>query len=147
VYSGDTSFTGSTSSVLNQTVAGADVSVALSHPADPAHLGAKLTFTATVINNGPSSTDVTFQQTFAGTYYVISATATQGSCSGAGPVSCNLGTLTNGQSVAVTITVVPYQLTRTIVATATANSSVTDSNPANNTASDTANVRFLPFRH
>jgi hypothetical protein len=147
VYGGDTSFTRSTSPVVNQTVAGADVSVSLSHPVDPAHLGAKLTFTATVINNGPSSTDVTFQQTFTGTYSLVSASSTQGSCSGTGPVNCDLGTLTNGQSVAVTVVVIPYNVTRTIVATATATSSTDDSNLANNAATDTANVRFMPFRH
>jgi hypothetical protein len=100
-----------------------------------------------VINNGPSSTDVTFQETFAGTYYVVSATATQGSCSGTGPVNCDLGTMTNGQSVMVTVVVVPYRLTRTIAATATATSSTADPDPANNTAGDTAIVRFMPFRH
>jgi large repetitive protein len=146
VYSGDSSFLTSTSSSLSQTVQGADVAVSLMHSPDPAHLGGKLTFTATVINNGPSSTNVTFQETFAGTYYVVSSTTTQGSCSGTGPVNCDLGTMTNGQSAMITIVVTPYQLTRTIVATATATSSVTDSNPGNNIATGTAQVRFLPAR-
>jgi len=132
---------------VSQTVQGADVSVSLIHSPDAAHLGGKLTFTATVINNGPSSTNVTFQETFAGTYYVVSSTTTQGSCSGTGPVNCDLGTMTNGQSAMITIVVTPYQLTRTIVATATATSSVADPNPANNVATSTAQVRFLPMRH
>jgi hypothetical protein len=147
VYSGDGSFLGSTSPALNQTVQGADIAVTLIHSPDPAHLGGKLTFTASVANNGPSSANVTFNQTFAGSYYVVSVNTTQGSCSVAtGAINCNLGLMTNGGTAMVTIVVTPINLTRAIVTTATVSSDVADPNMANNTASCNAPVRFLPFR-
>ena len=98
-------------------------------------------------NNGPSSANVTFNQTFAGSYYVVSVNTTQGSCSVAtGAINCNLGLMTNGGTAMVTVVLTPIHLTRTIVATATVTGDVADPNMANNTANDAANVRFLPIR-
>jgi hypothetical protein len=148
VYSGDTNFTASTSAVLNQTVSGVDVAVTLIHSPDPAHLGGKLKFTASVVNNGPSSTNVTFTEIFVGNNYVASANTTQGTCSVvSGSVSCNLGEMTNGATAMVTVVVTPIRMTRTLAATATVTGDVTDANPGNNTATDTAKVRFFPWRH
>jgi hypothetical protein len=146
VYGGDAGFTGSTSPILTQVVAqSADISVTLTHGPDPANLGGRLTFTATVHNNGPGTASVNFTETLVGRNTLVSAIPSLGTCSGAGPVHCDLGSMTNGQSITVTIVVTPIRQARTVSATATVTSDVFDSNPANNTASNTARVRFKPF--
>ncbi len=145
VYGGDANFTTSTSPVLTQVVHGTDVSVTLTHVPDPANIGGKLTFSAVVQNNGPDTANVTFTETFVGASYVVSTNTTLGTCSGTGPISCNLGSMTNGQSATVTVVITPLPLIRTITATGLATPDVTDSNPANNTAINTVRVRFKPF--
>ena len=64
-----------------------------------------------------------------------SAVPSQGSCShSAGTVTCPLGTIANGASASVQITVTP-QSTGSITNQASASSSISDPNSANNTAS------------
>ncbi len=145
VYGGDANFTTSTSPILTQVVHGTDVSVTLTHVPDPANIGGKLTFSAVVQNNGPDTANVTFTETFVGSSYVVSTNTTLGTCTGTGPISCNLGSMTNGQSATVTVVITPLPLIRTITATGMATPDVTDSNPANNTAINTVRVRFKPF--
>jgi len=135
--------TGATSNTATLTVGGADLSVSLTHHPDPAAFGGKLIFVATVTNHGPSSANVTFQQTFTGAQYLVSASSTLGSCVAAEPVNCNLGNMTNGQTATVTIVVTPL-LGRTIMGTATVTPDVTDPNQNNNTASSTARIRIKP---
>ena len=53
VYSGDTNFLGSTSPVLNQVVNPATLTVSISSSANPATLGAPVTFTASVSPAAP----------------------------------------------------------------------------------------------
>ena len=150
-YIGDTNFNASSGSltgnpqVINNA---AHIFVTMVHSPGPVvALGGKLTFTASVTNQGPSSANVNFTESFAGTNYLVSAATSMGTCSGTGPVNCNLGLMTSGQRATITIVVTPYHLTRTIAATATATGDVTDPNPGNNTCTDTAQVRFLPFVH
>lgn len=69
-----------------------------------ATLGNNLTYLITVTNNGPTTaTGVTLTDTLAAGLVLVSATPSQGSCSGTGPISCPLGTLAGGASATVTI--------------------------------------------
>jgi uncharacterized repeat protein (TIGR01451 family) len=124
----------------------ADLSLTKSDSPDPVHIGQKLTYTLGVTNNGPdSATGVSLVDNLPKNAGFGSATTTQGSCTvkpAKQLVTCNLGTLTSGQTVTVTIVVKPSKkgtITNTATATAT---SPTDPNTANNTA--TQNTTVLP---
>jgi len=81
-----------------------DVGVTV-NPGGAVPLGSNLTFTATVTNNGPTTaTGVTLTDTLAAGLALVSATPSQGSCSGSAPINCPLGTLAGGASATVTIT-------------------------------------------
>ncbi|MGH3657664.1 MAG: hypothetical protein ACRDUA_13495, partial [Micromonosporaceae bacterium] len=85
----------------------ADMSIAKTDSPDPATAGTDLTYTITATNNGPSTSggDVTVTDAVpAGTTFV-SATPSQGSCSGTTTVTCNLGGLANGASATITVVV------------------------------------------
>jgi uncharacterized repeat protein (TIGR01451 family) len=101
------------------------------------------TFNIAVTNSGPNNavavvvTDVIP----AGTTFA-SATPSQGSCSGTSTVMCNLGTINNGGSASIALTVTlnnagPVSNTATVSA-----APQPDPNPANNTS--TATVTVLP---
>ncbi|PYX89837.1 MAG: hypothetical protein DMG67_14150 [Acidobacteria bacterium] len=135
--------TGNTASASIVVGAAADISVTLTHVPDPAAIGGSLRFIATVTNNGPNTANVTFAGTFTGAQYLVSATSTLGTCGVTEPVNCNLGSMTNGQSATVTITVTPL-LGRNVVANVTVTPDVPDPNNSNNSASSTARIRFKP---
>jgi uncharacterized repeat protein (TIGR01451 family) len=83
------------------------LSVTKTDSPDPVTAGTDLTYTITATNNGPSSSggDVTVTDTVpAGTTFV-SATPSQGSCSGTGTVTCDLGPIANGASATITVVV------------------------------------------
>jgi uncharacterized repeat protein (TIGR01451 family) len=129
----------------NLTVGGADISVTLQHVPDPAAIGGRLRFIATITNNGPSTADVNLTETLTGNLVVVSSTASNGTC-GTGPITCSLPGMTNGEVRTVTVVVTPL-LGRNISANVTvAPVAVTDPNNANNTANDTARIRFKPQR-
>jgi uncharacterized repeat protein (TIGR01451 family) len=72
------------------------------HAVDP---GQTVTYTATVHADGPdAAADVRLRDWLPGKATFVSATATQGTCSGR-PVLCQLGSLAAGTSATVTITV------------------------------------------
>jgi uncharacterized repeat protein (TIGR01451 family) len=67
-------------------------------------VGGTVTATLTITNNGPASaTGVVLTDTPPSPLQVMSATPSQGSCSGTAVISCPLGTLANGASATVTI--------------------------------------------
>ncbi|MBI3475018.1 MAG: DUF11 domain-containing protein [Acidobacteria bacterium] len=98
------------SAATNWSVAGAsvqplqaDVGVTLVQNG-AAMLGNNLTYTITVTNNGPTTaTGVTLTDTLAAGLVLVSATPSQGSCSGTGPINCPLGSLAGGASATVTV--------------------------------------------
>ena len=84
----------------------ADVSVALVGPATVAlgTIGVNVTYTVTVTNNGPlSATGVILSDPLPAGMTFISATPSQGSCTGTTIVTCALGVMANAGSATVTI--------------------------------------------
>ena len=111
----------------------------------PSTLGGNITWTLTVVNNGPSkATGVTVADAIpAGTTFV-SATSTQGTCTGGAALNCQIGAMNVGQTVTVTL-LTTSTATGTIPNTATVVGNEAETNTANNTAS--ASVQVVgPFK-
>src|SRR4029079_7342609 len=81
--------------------------VHLSATPRPAQVGQNLTYTATVRNVAAAASSVTLRDWIPTRSTFVSATASQGSCTGARPVVCSLGTIAHGASAKVTIVVKP----------------------------------------
>lgn len=119
----------------------ADLSVTKSDSPDPVSKGAQLTYSIVVTNNGPGSAiSAQLTDTLPANVPFVSATSTAGSCAqSGGTVACDLGDLSNGTSVTVTIIVTPKKV-GTITNTAQVNSVVPDPNSANNTGTEATMV-------
>jgi uncharacterized repeat protein (TIGR01451 family) len=72
---------------------------------------------------------------------LISASATQGTCTGSGPVICHLGDLGSGGSADVTVIVAAPVTEGPITNLARASMAVRESSPGNETTSETTQVR------
>jgi uncharacterized repeat protein (TIGR01451 family) len=126
------------SAASNWSVAGAsvmpmqaDVGVTV-NPGGAVPFGSNLTYTITVTNNGPTTaTGVTLTDTLAGGLVLVSATPSQGSCAGAGPINCPLGTLAGGASATVTV-VASAAASGSYANTATVTATQPDLNTGNN---------------
>lgn len=119
----------------------ADVSLTLGASASTVKRLSNLTYTATVKNNGPSTaTAVTVTDTLPTSMKFVSASSTQGSCSGTGYITCSLGSMVNGATATVKIVVQP-QSTGKYTNTVYVNSANTDSNNLNNLSSVTTTVK------
>jgi uncharacterized repeat protein (TIGR01451 family) len=107
--------------------ASADLSITKTTAATSVMPGGTLTYTITVANAGPSAaTGVVVSDTLpAGTQFV-SATPSQGSCSGTTTVTCNLGTINNGANATITLQTLVTATTGTISNSATVTSPVSD---------------------
>src|SRR5687768_10652485 len=119
----------------------ADLSVAKSDSPDPVSKGAQLTYSIVVTNHGPgSAAAVQLTDSLPANVQFVSATSAAGSCTQTGStVACNLGDLSNGTSVTVTIIVTPKKV-GTITNTAQLSSISPDPNPANNMDTETTVV-------
>jgi uncharacterized repeat protein (TIGR01451 family) len=120
---------------------------------DPVEAGENLTYVISVRNNGPSqATNVVLSDSLTSlvaTGSLQSVSTTQGSCTPAAPsngttrdLSCNLGTLLNGETATVTVVVRPSIATtgnRTNTASVFS-SDIGDPDRANNTGSVTSTV-------
>jgi uncharacterized repeat protein (TIGR01451 family) len=118
----------------------ADVSITKSDSPDPVSPGSPLTYTLTVTNHGPNdATGVTVIDTLPAGVTLVSATPSQGTCTG---LSCDLGNLANGASATVTVMVTVDVATPAGTITNTANVSANEDDPdaANNTASTSTQV-------
>ncbi|HEX2834088.1 MAG TPA: C25 family cysteine peptidase [Thermoanaerobaculia bacterium] len=117
----------------------ADIEVTQSALPDPVDPGGVLTYTFQIQNNGPSTAQgVTLTDTIPGTTTFVSSNTTLGSCSGSSTVTCNLGTMTVGQTATVSIQVLA-PLTGGLIATNTGTVTTTTIDPVTpNTASATA---------
>jgi len=122
----------------------ADLTLTKADSPDPVFVGQPLTYTLTVGNNGPNSAaGVTVTDPLLGGASLVSATASQGACSGTSTVVCALGSLGNGASATVTIVVSPTSA-GALSNTASVTGSPTDPHPGNNSATSTTTVLPVP---
>ncbi|MBE7468699.1 MAG: DUF11 domain-containing protein [Anaerolineales bacterium] len=127
----------------NTTVQPVDLSVTKSDfPNDPVFVGYPLSYTLTIMNNGPNqATGIVLTDTLPSEVLFKSAIPSGAGCNHSGGiVTCsNLGNLPHLQSIVVTIVVTPT-LAGTIVNTASVRSSEPDPVSANNTDSESTTV-------
>ncbi|HNG33749.1 MAG TPA: SBBP repeat-containing protein, partial [Blastocatellia bacterium] len=118
----------------------ADAAVTIADSPDPVLAGGQLTYTATVANRGDLPlTAVRLTDALPQGATLVSATASQGACSGAATVTCELGTLTEGASARVTI-VVNAPLSGTVSNTVNVTAAETEANTQNNSATTTTQI-------
>ena len=118
----------------------ADLSLTKTDNPDPAPAGGDLLYTLVVTNSGPNNaTNVVVTDTLPGGVTLVSATPNQGSCSGTGPVTCNLGGILNGGTASIEILVVTGAA-GSITNNANVAASETDPVPGNNAASAATTV-------
>jgi uncharacterized repeat protein (TIGR01451 family) len=109
-----------------------DLRIAKSDSPDPATVGASVTYTITVTNNGPdTATDVELTDVLPAGVKLISVTPTAGACAGASTIVCDLGNLANGASATVII-VVGTSAAGKLTNSATVSSAESDTDPSNN---------------
>ena len=126
---------------------GADVQLTMSASPSPATLNSPLTYTIVVKNNGLLTADnVAMTDAFPAGASVVSATSTQGTCTGGAIRTCNIGTLANGASATITIVVTPV-LTGTLTNTANVNSSTPDPISSDNSATTNTTVNGPSATH
>ena len=97
---------------VSTNVQGVSSNVGLNLTASPGNLdtGQQVTYTATVSNSGSGAAgSVAFQDLLPGKATLVSATPSQGSCSGNPTIVCNLGSLNAGSSATITIVVTANQ--------------------------------------
>lgn len=100
-------------------------------------VGQNVTFTITVTNAGPTeATNVVLTDNLGAGLTFVSATPSQGSCSGTGPVTCNLGTINNGANATVTL-VATASTAGPLTNTAIVAGADSDTNSANDTDVET----------
>src|SRR5262249_40960085 len=104
-------------------------------------VGGTLTYTITVTNYGPQSAGgVKVTDPLPANTTFVSATPSQGTCAfAAGVVTCKLGTILNGHSATITITVTPNAKNVQTHNAATVTGANADPDPSNNSSGvDTA---------
>lgn len=116
---------------------------ALNDNPDPVFENGSLTYTIWVYNYGPDdATDVCVTDNLPDGVTFVSATPSQGSCSGTSSVVCNLGTVIEGTGGQARIDIsVTHNATCTLVNTASVTGSVPDPYLDNNSASSVTAVK------
>jgi uncharacterized repeat protein (TIGR01451 family) len=145
-YAGDGNFVGSSSPVLTQAVIPrADLALTKSAAPDPIYATGRLTYTLVATNAGPSmATNVVITDALPGgvTFRAGDAVPTQGTCTGTNPITCAIGDLASGGTVAVTIVVTPTT-PGIITNAASVTAAEFDPDPANNAT--TINTTVMPI--
>jgi uncharacterized repeat protein (TIGR01451 family) len=135
--SGNTSEFSACRAVQNAVV---DLNVAQTVSANSILVGNNLTYNVTVTNSGPDdATGVVLANTITipnGQFTVVSTTPSQGTCTGSGPINCNLGTIAAASNATVRIIITP-----TIPLTGTPVNSVTSTNTASASSNE---IEALP---
>jgi uncharacterized repeat protein (TIGR01451 family) len=102
---------------------------------NPVELGHDITWTMVVTNNGPdTATGVTIVDPMPGGNTFVSASPSQGSCTGGAILHCSLGTIAAGGTVRITLVTTPGTVGK-VTNTVTVSGNETETNLSNNTAS------------
>lgn len=119
----------------------ADLSLVKTASPDPVAVGALLTYTLNIDNDGPNqATNVTVVDTLPATVDFIGTDETQGTCTESGGlVTCDLGTLASGASATVEIRVRPTEEGE-LLNTAAVSAEQSDPAPGDNSGMDTTTV-------
>lgn len=127
---------------LSYTLVGAsptntDLSITKTASPSPVNAAQSMTYQLAAANNGPAdASNVVVTDTLPSQVTFVSATPAQGSCSeSSGTVTCNLGTVTDGASVAISIVVTAPSSGQTITNTASITATEPDGVPSNNSTS------------
>jgi uncharacterized repeat protein (TIGR01451 family) len=115
----------------------ADLVVTQTDSSDPIQFGTNLTYSLTITNQGPfDASNVKLIDTLPSKGKLVSATPSQGVCTGKSKVTCKLAGLTNGASATVQLVVTPQinkkGKTYTLQNMATASATTKDPNTKNN---------------
>ena len=110
-----------------------DISVFIADSPDPVQVGQNLTYTITIFTCCPpfGQQHVTMTDNLPASVNFVSATTSQGSCTGTSAVTCDLGSLPPTGMATVTLVVTPT-MTGSLSNTAMASGSSFDPNPDNN---------------
>jgi uncharacterized repeat protein (TIGR01451 family) len=125
--------TASVTLVVMSGTGSADLAITKNGSSNPVEVRTNLSYSIKVINQGPAVTTGVQVTDALPNVTLVSATTSQGTCSGMSTVTCNVGTLGVGSSATVTIVVTP-QAVGSISNTATARADQPDPNPNNNSA-------------
>jgi uncharacterized repeat protein (TIGR01451 family) len=123
-----------------------DLSITKSGSPATQELGAgNITWTMVVTNNGPSTaTGVKVSDPMPAGNTFVSATSTQGTCTGGATLNCDIGTMAAGASVTITLVTTP-SAEGTQTNTAVVSGDRPETNVANNTATATVEITGAPF--
>ncbi|MFZ1217721.1 MAG: hypothetical protein WAO00_00440, partial [Chthoniobacterales bacterium] len=121
----------------------ADIAVMIADSPDPVTVGQNLTYTITVFNLGRDFTaSVEMIDNLPASVTFVSATASQGSCSGTTQIICSLGGLGASNTATVTVVVTPTQAGPLSNGATASTNTAHDPNSGNNFA--TASTTVLP---
>jgi uncharacterized repeat protein (TIGR01451 family) len=136
----DSNTANNSASVSTTVNAAADLAITMTDSPDPVKKRRNLTYMINVVNNGPSTASgVTVTDILPSDIVFVSATPSQGSCSGTVTVTCNLGNLASGGIANVTIVIKPKS-PGTISNSANVSGSEADPNGGNNSATTSTTV-------
>jgi uncharacterized repeat protein (TIGR01451 family) len=130
---------------------GPSTDIAVTKTASPTLIdppGGNLTYTLNITNNGPNvAQNVAVTDNLPPTVTLVSATPSQGVCTGASSITCSLGNINNAGTATVTIVVHPIQIGH-ISNTASVSGSFIDLDPSNNSSTaeaDNGNAEPIPL--
>ena len=124
-----------TTSVLVELTGDADLALSMTASPTPVFISSNLTYTIQVQDLGLSNTaNGTLTDTIPTGTTFVSASTTQGTCSGTATVTCALGAIIRGTTITVAITVTAPATPTTLTNTSSVTSSTTDPVSTNNSA-------------
>jgi uncharacterized repeat protein (TIGR01451 family) len=137
---GDPAPGNNSASASTTVLGGTDLAVSMTDFPDPVKKRRNLTYAISVVNNGPdAASGVTVTDILPPDIIFVSASSSQGSCSGTVTVTCNLGNLASGGNANVTIVIKP-KFPGTVSNTASVNGNDADPDGGNNSVTTSTTV-------